>query len=215
MSEQRFSAWQVIGLVVAILGLCAAALGGGAVVGYQWGRADGRAQALASIQRADQPGQAFPWPLPEGKPRIEASNFPYLGVKFEMITPELAKAETLAADTGAILRAVMPESPAEKAGLKVGDIIQQVDGEPVDSSTTLHDRIANHTVGDEVALTVLREKETLNLKVTLVASSDLPSFFPPDEFPARPGFKFDFRCEPGPCPFFPEPHRVPRRYSTY
>src|SRR5688572_22288183 len=115
MSEQRFSAWQVIGLVVAILGLCAVALGGGTLVGYQWGRAAGRAQALAYMERVDQPGQVFPWPLPDRpqRPSIEPSSFPYLGVQFEMITLELAEAETLAADTGAVLRAVLPDSPAE------------------------------------------------------------------------------------------------------
>src|SRR6185436_8280877 len=162
MSEQRFSIWQVIGVVVAILGLCAVALGGGTFLGYQWGRADGKAQALAYMGQADQPGQALPWPLPGRKPLIEGNNFPFLGVHFEMITPELAKAETLAADTGAILREVLPDSPAEKAGLKVGDIIQQVDGEPVDASNTLRDRIATHKVGEEVTLGVLREGKTLD-----------------------------------------------------
>jgi membrane-associated protease RseP (regulator of RpoE activity) len=214
MSEQRFSIWQVIGFVVAILGLCAVALGGGAFFGYQWGRAAGRAQALAYMERVDQPGEVLPWPLP-GRKSLEVNNFPYLGVQFEMITPELAKTETLAADTGAILREVMPDSPAERAGLKVGDIIQQVDGETVDASNTLRDRIATHKVGDEVTLGVLRGGETLEVKVTLAESSDLPSFFPPDEFPSRPGFKFDFRCEPGPCPFFPSPDRLPRRNPTY
>lgn len=214
MSEQRFSIWQVIGLVVAILGLCAVALGGGGFLGYQWGRMQGRAEALAELQ-GQASGQALPWPLPGRKPLIEGNNFPYLGVQFEMITPELAKAETLAADTGAILREVLPDSPAEKAGLKVGDIIQKVDGEPVDASNTLRDRIATRKVGEEVTLGVLREGKTLDVKITLGAYSDFPSFFPPEEFPSRPGFKFDFRCEPGPCPFFPSPDRLPRRNPTY
>lgn len=214
MSERRFSAWQVIGLVVAILGFGAVMLGAGGVLGYQVGRMDRRVQV--QVGPDGQPGQVFPWPLPNrpDKPFIESSNFPYLGVQFEMITPELAKAETLGAETGAVLRAVLPDSPAEKAGLKVGDIIQQVDGEPVDDSHPLRDRIANHKVGDEVALTILRNKETLNLKVTL-AAAELPSFFPPDEFPSRPGFKFDFRCSPEPCPFFPHPQRLPQRNPRY
>src|ERR1041384_1617664 len=153
MSEHRFSAWQVIGLVVVIFGLCAVALTGGAFAGYQWGRMQGKAEALAEAQ--GQPsGQIAPWPFPNQpkQPLPDAKNFPYLGVQFEMITPELAKAETLAADTGALIRAVMPDSPAEKAGLKVGDIVQQVDGKTVDTSHTLRDEITQRKVGDEITL---------------------------------------------------------------
>lgn len=210
MSEHRFSAWHVIGLVVAILGLTAVALSGGVFIGYQWGHM----QALA--EHPEQQTQALPWPPPNRRSFGGANNFPYLGVQFEMITPELAKAETLAADQGAIIRAVMPDSPAAQSGITVGDIIQQVDGQPVDSSHTLRDRIANHKVGDEITLTVLRAGQTLSVKVTLAAYSASPSFFPPNEFPSGHGFKFDFQCKPtGPCPFFPDPHHPLQRQPTY
>jgi len=203
MSEHRFSAWQVIGLVVAILGLCAVVLTGGIFIGYQWGQMQGKTQASAQI----------PWPPPNRRPFGQANNFPYLGVQFEMITPELAKAETLAANAGAIIRAVMPDSPAAQAGLKAGDIIQQVDGQPVDVSHTLRDQIANHKVGDQITLTVLRAGQTLNMKVTLAAYPAFRSFSSPGMFPSSPGF--DFRCAPGPCPFFSDPHYPPQKQPTY
>ena len=68
---------------------------------------------------------------------------------------------------GAKIKEVMKESAAEKAGLKSGDIITQVNGKKVDDAETLSDLIDDKDPGDEIELTYLREKKTQKVKVKL------------------------------------------------
>ncbi len=209
MSEHRFSAWQVGAVVVVVLGLTGAALVGGVALGYFWGRANGRAAGLADqpqIERAPAPFQVLTQ-MPFDRPKApEFAAQPYLGVEFVMITPELAEAENLAAEEGALVRAVLLKTPAAEAGLELGDIIQQVNGEPVDVEHPLPERIRAFKPGDEVTLEVLREGQTHEIGVTL-GERPLPEL-PRLPEGLQPGFEFDFQCSPGPCPdlpFFDEP----------
>ncbi len=68
---------------------------------------------------------------------------------------------------GARVLLVLPDSPADRAGLRVGDVIQAVDGAAVGRRQTLSTLLARYAPGDPVALTVLRRGETINLPVTL------------------------------------------------
>ena len=170
MSEQRYSLWHILGIMTLVLVLGVASLACGLVIGYQWGHAAGRAAALARLRtHAEAPYPLPPLPFERETRPGNKDGRSYLGVRFEMITPELAKAENLSVDSGAIVREVIPGGPAEAAGLKAGDIVQKVDGEAVDAQHTLRDRIAAHRPGDEVKLTVLRGGETHEIKVTLGA----------------------------------------------
>ncbi|KGN30635.1 peptidase [Knoellia sinensis KCTC 19936] len=72
--------------------------------------------------------------------------------------------------SGAQIRTVSPGTPAEKAGLKVGDVITEVNGERVDSAESLVAHIREHAVGDTVKLTVLRDNKSQELSATLVAT---------------------------------------------
>ncbi len=99
---------------------------------------------------------------------------PYLGVEFEMLTPDLAASEGITGTTGAIVRTVVARSPAAVAGLQPGDVITAINGKTVDDTNTLRDLVQNFKVGDEVTLTVV--KGTANgpiaqhdVKVTLAA----------------------------------------------
>jgi len=226
MSERRFSLWHVLGIVGAVLALGAVSLGGGLFLGYQWGHAAGRAQALSRMRaQGDAPRPVIPLPFERAPRPGGQAQRPYLGVRFEMITPELAAAENLSVESGAVIREVVPHSPADKAGLKAGDIVQQVDGEPVDAEHTLRERVAARHPGDAVTLTVLREGETHEIKVTLghqEAGEELP--FPEGDvrpgFRIGPGFRFEFRCSPEPCPdppffrFFPRDRERPQDAPT-
>ena len=62
-------------------------------------------------------------------------------------------------------------SPAEKAGLRTGDLITAIDGTPVVGTESLVAQIRTHEVGKEVTLKVLRDGETIELKATLAAAS--------------------------------------------
>jgi membrane-associated protease RseP (regulator of RpoE activity) len=206
MSETRYSLWQVVGLVVVVLALCAASLLAGVYLGYQWGKARGTATALLETRGPEEaPVRPPTLQLPRDlePPFSPFSERPYLGVYSETITPELAEAESLPVQEGAILREVAPDSPAEEAGLEPGDIILRVDQEPVNQVHSLRDRILAHRPGDQISLTVIRGDSRLSLEVTL---GEQPAFGP-FEFPffsqeSLPGFRFWIDCWPEPCPFF-------------
>jgi putative serine protease PepD len=73
---------------------------------------------------------------------------------------------------GAQVAAVTSGTPAAAAGLKKGDVIVAVNGERVDSTLSLVGNIRERSVGDKVALTVLRDGKELKLTATLVAKAN-------------------------------------------
>ena len=184
MTESRFSLRQVLGVAVGIVVLVGVAALAGGIVGYQLGRADGQALAQAGqrivVESPDESGRSFsfrlpfggfslPQPLPfegETPPEFSAPQA-FLGVRFEPVDEGLAQAEDLSVSEGAIIREVIADSPAAKAGLRVGDIVAAVDGEPVDAEHTLRDRVAGRDPGETITLAVLRGDEKLEIRVTL------------------------------------------------
>jgi S1-C subfamily serine protease len=79
----------------------------------------------------------------------------YLGVSSVDVDPGVALQFNLPVKAGAYVGAVSPDGPAEKAGIKVGDVIVSLDGNTVDSSAQLRDRIRVHKPGDQVDVTVV------------------------------------------------------------
>jgi serine protease Do len=77
-----------------------------------------------------------------------------IGVAAEDITPVLASALNLSADTGVILSDVAPRSAAEAAGLQPGDIVLAADGKPIRKSRELIDVVSQHLVGEQIAFEV-------------------------------------------------------------
>ena len=90
-----------------------------------------------------------------------------IGVAIQDVTPDLARAMALDVTQGAVVQQVEPNTPADKAGLKAGDVVTAVDGHPVRNSSDLRNRIGLMRVGAEVKLTVLREGKTLPLQVKI------------------------------------------------
>ena len=68
---------------------------------------------------------------------------------------------------GVKLTQITPDSPAASAGLKVGDIVKAVDKKPLANYDELTAQIRAHKIGDKLTLTVLRDKETHDIVVTL------------------------------------------------
>ena len=89
----------------------------------------------------------------------------WLGVVIQEITPEIA--ETIGVKEGILVSQVAPGSPAEKAGLKVGDIIVAIDGEKVREVRELQFRVMKTPPGTEITLTILRggKEQTIKAKV--------------------------------------------------
>jgi serine protease Do len=91
----------------------------------------------------------------------------YLGVYHRDLDNNLARAFGLERPTGALVNQVVDGSPADKAGLKRGDIILQVDGREITSGQDLVNTIGLTPAGQEVTLKILREGKELNAEVTL------------------------------------------------
>ncbi len=102
-------------------------------------------------------------PYAPGAPRVR------LGVAYEVVTASLATAKNLTVKDGALIVEIQPNSPAEQAGLKVGDVVTEVDGDKVDAKRTLAVRMIAYGPGDTLTLTVVRGSETLKIVVTLAA----------------------------------------------
>ena len=101
----------------------------------------------------------------------------YLGVKYVNLTPALAKSYKLSVNQGAYVTndgetSVMSGSPAEKAGLKDGDIITKVGSKTVDQNNGMALLLAEYMPGDKVSITIIRGSETKVIEVTLGQYSD-------------------------------------------
>ncbi|MGD8795486.1 MAG: DegQ family serine endoprotease [Thiohalophilus sp.] len=90
-----------------------------------------------------------------------------LGVQAQNLTPQLAEAFGLHRGEGAVITQVDKGSPAEKSGIKSGDIVTEVDGEPITDANTLRNTIGLLRIGSEVKLTLLREGKPRFVKVTI------------------------------------------------
>ena len=90
-----------------------------------------------------------------------------LGILGQPLTPELAKAFGMDRPRGALIAQVLPDSPADKAGLKAEDIILEVNGKDIRNFNQLRNEIGLMRVGEKVKLTVLRggKRKTLTAKI--------------------------------------------------
>jgi len=121
----------------------------------------------------------FAIPINRVKKSIESAittgqiKVPYLGVSYLTINGGVQNEKKLPVDYGALVvkdengEAVMKGSPAEKAGLKEGDIILEVNGVKVTPERTLSTLIREHAVGETIELKVLRGNQELTIAVTL------------------------------------------------
>jgi serine protease Do len=91
----------------------------------------------------------------------------YLGAQVKNVDPKTMDAFGLASRKGAFVEAVTPGHPADKAGLKPGDVVLAVAGQRVESTRDLIDIVSANAPGSEVKLEVLRDGKTLNLSVKL------------------------------------------------
>jgi Do/DeqQ family serine protease len=90
-----------------------------------------------------------------------------LGVGIQSITPDLATSMNLPGTKGVLVSSVEPNSPAEKAGIKQGDVIQAVNGQPVDDTNTLRNKVAAAGPGSEVGLRVYRDGKEQDFRAKL------------------------------------------------
>ena len=91
----------------------------------------------------------------------------FMGILPQELTPELAKQFNMPNGHGVAIAQVEPSSPAEKAGLKVGDVITAINGNPVEDVNQFRLEVAGFAPGTTVHLKVARSGQTLDIPVTL------------------------------------------------
>ena len=91
----------------------------------------------------------------------------WLGVRIQEVTEEIAELEKLEKPKGALVASVQEGSPAEKAGIKAGDIILEFDGKEVDTMRTLPKLVAQTKVGKKVMVKIWRNQKPMSKKVNL------------------------------------------------
>ena len=91
----------------------------------------------------------------------------WLGVKIQTVTEDIAETLGVPENTGALISAVTPASPADKAGLEAGDVILKFDGKDVSTMRGLPKIVAQTTIGKSVDVDVLRKGQKKSLQVAV------------------------------------------------
>jgi hypothetical protein len=115
-----------------------------------------------------------------------------LGVELTTLNEALRAHFGVPRDAGIMVNGVTPDGPADKAGVKVGDVITRIDGEEVTSFSSLARKIRKKSEGDVVELEIYRDKRPLTLTATIEerrrSEVDMSDFFMED----CDEFEFDF-----------------------
>ena len=91
----------------------------------------------------------------------------WIGVEPQDITPELAESFGLQKASGTIIAGVLRGGPADKAGIKPGDILLSVGDKPVSDTVSMLNIVAQLTPGEKIALTVMRKANKTELSVVV------------------------------------------------
>jgi 2-alkenal reductase len=91
----------------------------------------------------------------------------YLGVEYRELNPQVAVEQNLAITQGALLQQIVSGSPADQAGLRLGDIILAVNNQRIDDRHPLISLLIEHVAGETITLEILRDGNTFQTKLTL------------------------------------------------
>lgn len=125
------------------------------------------AKTIQKLQEAVPPGRFF----------IPGRGNKYIGVSLQEMSPELAEYFGAEEGTGLLVSKIAENSPADEAGVKVGDVIVQADDIKIDEYDKLFHLIQAKDEGDTVRLTILRDKKPLTLKVKVAVNPGRESRF--------------------------------------
>lgn len=140
-------------------------------------------QVIGINTAVNREGQLIGFAIPSNEAKRIITSFekngrivrPYLGIRYLPVTPELAKANKLEVDYGVLIArgknvnelAVVPGSPADKAGLVENDIILELNGQKVDAEHSLVKMLSQFNPGDTVKLKIYHRGERKDVQVKL------------------------------------------------
>jgi serine protease Do len=120
-------------------------------------------------------GMGFAIPTQIVKPTVDALikngkvSHGYMGIGITDVTPDNAKFFNMDKASGAVVTQVEPDSPGARAGLKVGDVITELNGQNVSNAGELQVQVGQTQPGTTIHLQVMREGKSMSLPVTLEA----------------------------------------------
>jgi S1-C subfamily serine protease len=143
--------------------------------------ASGNVVGINTAIAADSNGIGFAIPIDIARPIMDQAvageklSRPYMGVIYRPVDRQLASDEKLPVNDGALVikgaggssPAVVPDSPADKAGIKEGDIIVKVNGQAIDRDNPLDATLSEFAPGDTVTIELLRDGQTKSVQLTL------------------------------------------------
>ncbi len=91
----------------------------------------------------------------------------YLGVRPQTVDNAIARSYGLKTAKGALVKSVVKDSPAEKGGLKRGDLILSIDGKPLEASRLLSRLVAETEIDKSIEIEILRKKKRKTINVTI------------------------------------------------
>jgi len=109
----------------------------------------------------------------DGKEKVYEGDGPmmrrgYLGVGLTELTPELRAHFGVPGDAGTMVSRVEPGSPADRAGIKVGDILTRIDGNAVESSWDVSSKVRGFDDGQQIPIEIWRNGKAQNLTAAIV-----------------------------------------------
>lgn len=110
-------------------------------------------------------------PIIENLIRYGHVTYPWLGVSVSTVTPLLAASENLSVDRGALIAEIVADSPAEAAGLRVGDVIIRFGGKEISNVADLVQAIRISEIGEDVEIVFVRGEDTKTTSARLVERS--------------------------------------------
>ncbi len=99
-----------------------------------------------------------------------------LGIAAQELTPELAKAFGVESRYGVVIGRIRPNSPAEKAGLQVGDVITAIDGRPVRDINAVKNRIGLVRLGQRLSMSIVRDSKNITIEATIEQLQSMSAF---------------------------------------
>jgi Do/DeqQ family serine protease len=97
---------------------------------------------------------------------------PFVGATFENVTAQMAEALGMARPTGALVKSVAPGGPAEKAGLRPGDVVLALNGASIEHPDALGYRLATQAIGSVAELDVLSQGSERDVEIELIRAPE-------------------------------------------
>lgn len=177
------------------------------------------------LRRKTEPEYRLGWnnpaPVAQMQQATPSPDRPWLGVRVQEVTPEIAESLGLPTAKGALVASLTPDGAAERAGIKQGDVIEAYDGRDILKTRDLRLAVGETQVGQTVNVTLWRNGQELTLAPTIVAMSNnpdtSPSVAPTAQAPIRalpPDQKTDASSSPVPRPAIPDRTTMPEYRLT-